>query len=179
MVRNMRKPYSRQSICLGFRGERSVSRTSQGPLSEPLVRISRLFSRQHSWFPHSGSWCHLRRRDVVGGLHYEGTLDDPDGPEPPGLSQVVTTRHDLAMAETPGPRPALHRGDLLVGATVDLAGLGFEGDGDAEVELEGWCWKHGRWTGEVRKGALGGFIDASISLSSSATSSLPLVRCWR
>jgi hypothetical protein len=45
------------------------------------------------------------------------------------------TYQDSSVAKGAGPRALLDAGNLLVGAAVDVRGLGLEGDGYAEVEL--------------------------------------------
>ena len=88
-VRNMRKPYLRQSICLGSRQLSRVSRTSQGPEREPRVRISSLGHSQYKVTTTKDEDSDSRCRRLVGSLHDERALDDADGPETPRLAEII------------------------------------------------------------------------------------------
>ncbi|RDA95378.1 hypothetical protein CP533_3503 [Ophiocordyceps camponoti-saundersi (nom. inval.)] len=71
-VANMRKPYCRGSMFLGWQGFSRVSRVPQGPEREPRVRISSLD---------------------------EGTFDDADGAKASGLAEIVPAGLRPAVTE--------------------------------------------------------------------------------
>ncbi|RDA84860.1 hypothetical protein CP532_2078 [Ophiocordyceps camponoti-leonardi (nom. inval.)] len=103
-VANMRKPYCRGSMFLGWQGFSKVSSVPQGPEREPRVRISSLD---------------------------EGTFDDADGAKAPGLAEILVVEvsewetdrmslwrqkyGDAAVAEGTGPASGRDGDDLLAG----------------------------------------------------------------
>lgn len=93
-------------------------------------------------------------------LQDKGAFDDADWTKAAGLTQVISTGQNAAVAKGARPLAACDGDDFLVDPVFRARQLGVEGNGDAKVKLEGRHGEEQVGTGKVVERALGDFLDA-------------------